>query len=76
VIRYGASLYRKKQQYRVRAAYSPDGFANCSVTGNNEVAFSVRLSSVVGEYDVEITWPALIKPFCITKIRGSHPEIY
>ena len=45
-----------------RVAYSPDGFQNVEVNNDNNQALSVNLTSTIGDYQVNITWPEADQP--------------
>src|SRR4051812_48869299 len=45
-----------------RAAFTPDGFTDFAVTKEQDDAFSIRLNSALGEYNVDINWPEQGQP--------------
>ncbi|MGY3212530.1 hypothetical protein [Mucilaginibacter sp. HD30] len=54
--------FGKTKQISFRTAYSPDGFQDFKITGDDDSKFSAQLTSALGEYNVEISWPRQDQP--------------
>jgi hypothetical protein len=51
------AVFGKNKQIAFRAAYSPEGFQDFKITNDAGNNFSARLTSLLGEYNVNISWP-------------------